>query len=334
MLGVKAYYIPNWKTLYIVCTAPYIFVAGFFHFIPESVRFLRVKGKNAELMECFRRIAHWNNTVIPENVAIMPVPAQTEVHKANPLHLFKNVKLAMKTGIQIFAMFATGISYYGLYMAAGDLGGSMYRNYIMISASEIPLIFFSVYLCERFGRKKTSTIPVLIGCAACLCVAFVPNEGGLKIVRVIVGMIGKCCVGSNMNTMSTWSSELYPTVIRGEALGFFQAALRTGASAAPWLDKELVKVHKSAAFLFMAAICAVSFFFLNFLPETQGVVTNDDDEEPEEKIDSLNVKIQGITNEMYTQKLENEVDVEMGNMVGDGGGDMNVYVNPGMDAKE
>lgn len=334
ILGVKALVIPNWKHLQIACTVPYVFVFLFYKFIPESVRYLRVKGKTEELMLCFQRIAAWNGKDMPFNVEIKSVPHQTTTQHSNPMDLFRTFDIATKTSIQIFAMFATGCGYYGLYMAAGDLGGNMYRDYILISVSEIPVIFLSMYLVERFGRKRTSIIPMLIGSVSCILLAIIPKHGSLIIARVIVGMVGKCSVGSNMNTMSTWSSELYSTVLRGEAMGFFQAALRLGAAAAPWLDKELVKVHPAASYIFMAVMSLISFVFLHFLPETKGCAVEEETEAPENKLDILNLdNIEGICNIDYAVDVVTDQAVDEMEL-GNNSFTNPAYTNPALEATD
>ena len=226
ILGIKAYFIRDWRYLNIACTAPYIFVVFFFKFIPESVRYLRVKGKVDELNSTFQRIARWNKKEIPSNVTIAPLPSTVSDHKSNPLHLFRTPSLASKTLIQTFAYFTNGLVYYGLYLAAADFGGGKYRDYILISITEVPVCFLAIDFCERFGRKKTSVIPMLIAALACVALGYIPKVGWAKFVRITVGIIGKCLVGSNSNTMSTWSMEIYPTILRGEAMGFFQAFMR------------------------------------------------------------------------------------------------------------
>ena len=66
---------------------------------------------------------------------------------------------------------------------------------------------------------------------------------------------------------------------------------RLGAATAPWIDKEFVKIHKSASYLFMAVLAFITFCLLGLLKETKGVATQDtEDEEKEEpsKGDVLN----------------------------------------------
>lgn len=286
LLGVKAYFIQNWKILHIVCTAPYAFLVFAFKFIPESVRFLRVKGKMEELMTTFQRMASWNGRTIPSNITIAALPSTVADHKSNPFHLFRTKRLAMKSLIQTFAYFTNGLVYYGLYLAAADFGGDKYRDYIIISVTELPICFIGIDFCERFGRKKTSVLPMLVAAVACIALGYIPKDGWKKILRIIVGMLGKCLIGSNSNTMTTWSMEIYPTVLRGEAMGFFQAFMRLGAAAAPWINEEFVKLNKAASYLFMAAVAFMAFLLLGMLPETKGLVTSDVETDEKEQSDN------------------------------------------------
>merc|ERR1719193_2250393 len=116
---------------------------------------------------------------------------------------------------------------------------------------------------------------MIFACLSCLLLSFTPKVDNWKIARVITGIVGKCLVGSIMNTISTWSTELYPTQVRGAAMGFFQGFVRLGAASAPWLNKEIVKIHTAAPFLFMASVSLMSFCVMFFLPETKNMITSD-----------------------------------------------------------
>ena len=39
--------------------------------------------------------------------------------------------------------------FYGVSFAAGDLGGSMYRDYILASVVDFPAIILAIYLCNK-----------------------------------------------------------------------------------------------------------------------------------------------------------------------------------------
>merc|ERR1712013_870063 len=44
LLGLKAYLLQNWVYLSVVCSALFLPMLCFYFFVPESIRFLRVKG--------------------------------------------------------------------------------------------------------------------------------------------------------------------------------------------------------------------------------------------------------------------------------------------------
>ena len=271
ILGTVGYFVRDWKHLHLVCTLPFIPVLLAFKIIPESVRYQRLKGDHKQLMATFRTIAEWNGRTLPDDVCVEPLTDADVVAKSNPSELFRTRELVIRTLVQIFAFFASGMLYYGVYLAASDLGGEKYRDFIVLSVTELPVVFLTIYLCERCGRKKPCTLPLLLSCAAFLALSFTPARSTvLKMLRVVFGIFGKCLMGMNMDVLHTWATELYPTRLRGEALGVFQAALRVGAASAPWLDKELSKLSGAACFLFMGGIALVSFFLLLLLPETKG----------------------------------------------------------------
>ena len=43
-----------------------------------------------------------------------------------------------------------GLVYYGLALAADDLGGEIYRDYILASLVEFPAVLLAIYLCNRY----------------------------------------------------------------------------------------------------------------------------------------------------------------------------------------
>lgn len=270
ILGLKAYLIRQWKTLFIVCTVPYVFVIFFYTFVPESVRWLHLHGETDKLNALFKRIAKWNNKVIPENVTLIKSDSHDgKKHKSSPLDLFRTSKIAKSTLVQGYAWFVYGMTYYGLALAAGDLGGSLYLNYVLVSVVEFPAIIIAIDFCERFGRKKTVIYPMIVGGLSCALVAAVPAEGNIKILRVMLGLLGKLCITISFDAIYTWSLELFSTDIRAEGMGFLQVTSRAGAASAPWIAKSLKIIHTSIPFITMGALTLIGSGFLFILPETK-----------------------------------------------------------------
>ena len=99
IMALKAYLVPHWKTLYIICHAPYIFVLLFWWHIPESVRWMHARGDVDKAMSTCRNIAKFNKMKIPDQVTLAPL-TNGEVEKSTLMDLFRTRKRAIMTWIQ------------------------------------------------------------------------------------------------------------------------------------------------------------------------------------------------------------------------------------------
>ena len=99
IMGLKAYLVPHWRTLYIICHAPYIFVLLFWWHVPESVRWMHARGDVDKAMSTCKKIAKFNKKEIPGHVTLAP-PTSDDVEKSSPMDLFRTRKRAMMTLIQ------------------------------------------------------------------------------------------------------------------------------------------------------------------------------------------------------------------------------------------
>eukprot|EP00794_Sanderia_malayensis_P019277 gene19277-21203_t len=61
--------------------------------------------------------------------------------------------------------------YYGVSLASDDLGGDMYRDFVLTSLVEIPGNILVIELGNRFGRKPSTTWSMLIGALSCGAIA-------------------------------------------------------------------------------------------------------------------------------------------------------------------
>ena len=265
-LGVIAYFVQQWKMLFLVCTVPFYIFLPLFKFVPESVRWLRLKGRMQEAVEIFQRIADWNGTQLNPNATLSAV--KNADNSANPLDLFKGKRMAVKIFLLSFGWMVNAMVYYGLSLAADDLGGSLYLNFVLVSLVELPASVFSIDFPTRFGRKKTTCGGILLAGLVTLSIAFIPKSS--HIIRVVLGMLGKLFVTVSFGVITLWSVELYPTNIRQEAVGFLQIASRSGGAAAPWIAKAVKVIHPSLPFVIMGSLGLLAGIAGVFLPETKG----------------------------------------------------------------
>lgn len=281
-----AYFIPHWKYLYIVCTVPYLFVLFFYKYVPESIRFLRCRGRLDEAMDILKLIASRNGTTLPNNVCIEPPPA-TKNDKASPLDLFRTPSMACRSILQGVGYFVGAMAFFALYLGAADISGHLYQDFFILSVAEIPVSLMIMDFAERFGRKRTVMTSLLIGSLMCVALGFTPNRGKIKIARIIFGMIGKVSISATCNSFQTWTVELYPTKIRGQGMGYVQVMSRLGAACAPFVNTQFQKLHMGAADIFIGICAFVTYFLLCFLPETKGMQTADAEEEVSGDIETI-----------------------------------------------
>ena len=288
LFALKAYYIQNWKLLSKVCTAPYVITLLSYFFVPESIRWIRLKGGDRQLMDTFRRVAYWNKKEMPTDFYIKPPTDDVRHQKFTVLDIFRTRKMALKSIVLGYTWLANGMVYYSLVFAASDLGGSIYLNFFLLSFIGIPGNATTMYLCNRIGRKKTVIISMLVASIFCAAVAFIQKEEEGKVIRVVCGMIGKLFIGISFAGIYVWAVELYPTTIRANAMGYLQVTSRIGAASAPWVATGLLSVHTAAPYLVMSGASFLASFVLLYIPETSGKPILETADEP---CDAMNLLV-------------------------------------------
>ena len=278
ILTLTAYYASNWKLLFILCSAPYVFVLGFFPFIPESIRWLQTHGKKDIAMKIMKRVAKFNGRAIPEGVELHEINFSVTGKKKSLLDLFKSTNKAKKILILSYGWIAGNMLYHGLALASGGFGGNVYLNFLLVSLMEIPAAILYGVLVKCIGRKKTTVYSCFLASLACLSFIFIPINNEWKTLRLVFGMLGKLFVSIKYNTMFLWSAELYPTNIRATATAFVQCMAPLGSFAAPWISRYLKEVYPSVQFATFGAVALLSGILLLLLPETKDQPTAEVDE--------------------------------------------------------
>ena len=271
-LGLIAYFVREWKYIFILTTAPYSLIVFLYYFIPESARWLLVNGQKERADKIFENIAKWNKKKIAENISVY-VAAKRQ--KPKPWSLFKTKKTAISTLIQGYSWMIIGMIFYILTFAADEIGGSLYANYFILHVtSGLPVLFTLVYFCNRLGRKKTILASLILTGTSCILVAFLP-QGRAK---VAVAITGKFFVTNSFFGVYIWSAEILPTAIRSEGMGFLQVTARIGSALAPIIVKVFIKFNKVVPFVLVGALGCIAFALSLYLPETKFKVEQISDE--------------------------------------------------------
>jgi MFS family permease len=108
------------------------------------------------------------------------------------------------------------------------------------------------YLADRFGRKQVYISYLLVAAVMVPLFAFVPNPGALLVIGPLVGFFGT----GYFSGFSVIASELFPTELRGSAMGFAYNIGRVTSAAAPYV---IGKVSERAGFSFALSMTASAF---------------------------------------------------------------------------
>jgi MFS family permease len=86
------------------------------------------------------------------------------------------------------------------------------------------------YFADRFGRKQVYVAYLLVAAAMVPLFAFIRNPSALLVIGPLVGFFGT----GYFSGFSVISSELFPTQVRGSAMGFAYNIGRVASAAAPY----------------------------------------------------------------------------------------------------
>ena len=278
VLGVKANYLRNWKYLSIVCTAPYVFTLLFYFFIPESVRWLHLNGRNQEAMVVLRNIAKWNKRILPDDVTLPSNSTKVTVHrpKSNLVHLFKTRVICVQTCVIMFVWLATALQSYGLQFAANDLGGGVYLNFILLSAAGLPAAVVAAISVRAAGRKVSTLSAISVGSITCFVIAVLPNNAGYKIARLVLGILGKFFGIATFACLYVWSPEIYSTNMRAAAMGIVQLSARVGSGLSPVVVNDLKEYGGWIPFVILGVVSLTAAGLGLLLPESKGKQLKED----------------------------------------------------------
>lgn len=276
MMALLAYLIRDWRTLNIVGAAPGLLQIFLWWYIPESSRWLLVKGRAKEASEQLLKVAKVNKKEIPLDKLTLVDENPTQQRLGDIRDLFSTSTMVTRTLISWFIWFVVTMVYYGVSFSAGAFGGNRYLVFFLTSLIEIPSNYTAIVACKKIGRKKTTIIGLIISSiASAVAVLFqrdLSNTGFLVARIIFASVIAKFFINMAFATIYVFSTELFPTVVRNLGVGSSSAVGRVGSMAAPYLI-WLVRFHVLVPYSIIAALCLAASVLCCLLPETKDAPT-------------------------------------------------------------
>jgi len=222
----------------------------FIHWLlPESLRFLLSKGMIEKAQKESKRIVNIedsNPPVQPQNVS----PSQTVIKSSDGIWSQRFARITLSLWVLWISL---NFLYQGVFvwlptLLAGE-NNSINRSFLLsllISLGQIPGTILVAYLADRFSRRGLIILSLgLLGCSAILF-----SLSGNTAWILTIGFLLMVFNGMAWGLAHPFSSELYPTSIRGTATGWATGIGRLGGVVAPMVVAWVIQVGGGMTIIF------------------------------------------------------------------------------------
>lgn len=267
----------GWRWMFWGEAVPALIFLVMAFFIPESPRWLAMKGRNDETRKILVNIA--GGDFAAAEMEAYAASADAPADGATRSLFAKGLRPILLLGIFI-AVFqqwcGTNVIFnyaQEIFANAGYELGDMLFNIVLTGITNVVFTFVAIYTVDRIGRRVLMLIGsgglALIYAVLGTCYRF--QVTGVFMVILVIAAIA--CYAMTLGPV-TWVllAEIFPTRVRAVAMAVCTFALWTGCFTLTLSFPLLNAVLGSyGTFWIYAAICAVGFILFSFrLPETKG----------------------------------------------------------------
>uniref|UniRef100_A0A8C5IHE3 Solute carrier family 22 member 13 n=1 Tax=Junco hyemalis TaxID=40217 RepID=A0A8C5IHE3_JUNHY len=189
--------------------------------------------------------------------------------------------------------FVNSFVYYGLSLNVTNFGLDIYLTQLAFGAVEIPARFACIFTLQRFGRRKTQAVLLVLSGLVCLIITGIPEDQ--PVATTVLATIGKFAASASFSTSYVYAAELFPTVVRQTGVGLCSVSARVAGILAP-LVRLLGQHHRAIPMAVFGSAPVLGGLLCILLPETCGTDLADDtgDGHPPAQVKNLKKKSQKL----------------------------------------
>ena len=270
-----SYLIKDWHYIQLMSTTVCLFQIGLVWCLPESIRWLLINGRFDKAEKVVRRISNFNKISFPKEVFDKTVAEITTTVKDTPAtksytiaDLFRISVLRKRSFILMVIWFSTSLGYYGLTLNISNLAGNKYLNFFISGTLEIFILTVTMYILNRFGRRRPLCVYCVIAGTALIIAGVLPKYDNVQEIVTALAIGGRMFLTGNFANIFIFTSEIYPTMIRNVGLGTGIFWARIGGIVAPQILLLGIVTVEAVPFIVFGGMLLLSAAFALLLQET------------------------------------------------------------------
>ncbi len=271
-----------WRGMLGAETLPALLFFSVIFFIPESPRWLIVRGREGDAQNILSRIYTKSETVafrLNETRQMLQTETGSDWKLLFYPGTFKAVLIGCAIAILGQFMGVNAVLYYGpsIFESSGISSGDSLFYQSLIGLVNMGTTVLALSIIDKVGRKKLVYVGVtgMIVSLLLIGIYFLKGETwGMSSVFLLVCFLAYIffCAGSISAVIFVFLSEMYPTKIRGLAMSVAGLSLWIGTFLIGQLTPWLLQNATPAGTFFLFAVMCIPYMLIvwRLMPETAG----------------------------------------------------------------
>ncbi|XP_058820059.1 carcinine transporter isoform X2 [Topomyia yanbarensis] len=274
MLSGVTYLIRDWVQLTLCTSVPFLVYFLYLIVMPESPRWLLMKGKLEEALKILEKMAKVNGKQFPaafknklEERVLMEKSRTVKKEEVSigAFDLCRTPNMRLKTILITLNWFVNETVYLGLSYYGPSLGENQYLSFFLSSLVEIPSYVICWIAMDRWGRRWPMCMLMILGGISCVATVVLPEDAVTE--TLILYLLSKSMISASFLIIYPFAGELYPTQVRGVGIGTSSYIGGLGLIVIPFIT-YLGKENLILPLVIMGCVSVAGGFTGLRLPET------------------------------------------------------------------
>ena len=218
----------------------FVFLILFVFLVSESPRYYISRNQYSKARDVFKRIARTNRreiftatlegenslNLLSSSISSQPPSSSNRCVLLCRRSLYDRILIAAV----VYLCFAIDIVFFAISFGINQLRGDIYMNGILMGVSGLLSPVPISFLMNKIGRKKSLLLTWFLATSGCVVYHFVSNYDWAAYLTILVARFG---AGGIFQILFLYTSEAFPSEVRGTVFGISSATSKVGALVAP-----------------------------------------------------------------------------------------------------